>query len=259
MQKEKDFHIEWFYDIVSDNSEYVEVYGFDSDLEDNDKYDLFLHSNHEEVNSCLRESLVAKIDFNHRDKPIKEQVISSILVSPEGFNEWHKLEELDNKIKIKVIKSLDFLPFLQTDFSIKTKEDEYEFTINAFYENNDFKFFITDSNDFDSNAIMSIKELKRFIVNEINGIEENDTISPKDIKIKEVFIEEDSSDYELLLLDDMDKNLPKNHYLVLEEEPDYESFDCYTTNLIEPRRLNIKNNRKLENLILNNSKEIDEN
>lgn len=257
MQKEKDHYTEWFDEIVCDNSEYVEKYCFDADLEDEEKYSLFLHSHHEEVDKCIKDSLVAKIGFDHKGEPVKDQSLSSIPVSLERSKNWHKLEDLDDKHKVKVLESLDFAPFLQKDMSIEVGENEYNFTLNAIYEDHGFKYFITESDGFDNDDFMNIQELKCFIVNEINNSEDFEAISSKDIKIKEVSINENSADYELFLLEEMDRNLPENHYLIIDNGDYYTSEWVYTTELLSLYHSNIENHEQLESLVINESTEID--
>jgi len=257
MKKEKDFHTEWFDEIVCDNSEYVETYGFDSDLEDEEKYSLFLHSNHEEVDNCIKDSLVAKIGFDHRGEPVQDQSLSSIPVSLEGSKNWHKLEDLYNKDKVKVLESLDFAPFLQKDMSIEVGENEYNFTLNAIYEDHCFKYFFTESDDFDNDDFMNIKELKCFIVNGVNNSEGFEAISSKDIKIKEVNVNENSADYELFQLEEMDRNLPENHYLIIDNRDYYTSEWVYTTELLDLYHSNIEDHKQLKSLVINESTEID--
>lgn len=257
MQKEKDHYTEWFDEIVGDHSEYIETYGFDSDLEDEEKYSLFLHSNHEGVDKCIKDSLVAEIGFDHRGEPVQDQSLSSIPVSLERSKNWHKLEDLDNKHKVKVLESLDFAPFLQKDMSIEVGENEYNFTINAIHEDHGFKYFITESDDFDNDDFMNIKELKCFIVNEVNNLEDFEAISSKDIKIKEVTINESSADYELFLLEEMDRSLPENHYLIIDNGDYFTSEWVYTTELLGLNHSNIENHEQLESLVINESTEID--
>ncbi|PMM06846.1 hypothetical protein BCT63_05810 [Vibrio kanaloae] len=260
MQKEKDHYTEWFDEIVCDNSEYVETYGFDTDLEDEEKYRLFLDSNHEKVDSCIKESLVAKIGFDHKGEPVKDQNLSSVPVSLERSKNWHKLEDLDNKHKVKVLDSLNFAPFLQEDMSIEVGENEYNFTLNAIYEDHGFKYFITESDGFDNDDFMNIQELKCFIVNGINNSEDFEAISLKDIKIKEVSINENSADYELLQLEEMDRNLPENHYLIIDNGDNIDYYKAewvFTNELLSLYHYNIEDHKQLENLVINESTEID--
>ncbi|MCK8072464.1 hypothetical protein [Vibrio sp. 1CM23M] len=211
-------YLEESLDYISDNSVMWELHP-EMDLSEPEVVEDLKHNEHEFIKKQDKYPIHFEIQVSNQGNFVFDN-FESIKFSPAGTNEIKGLDDATNEELADLVNGINSridynnLPTGKIHLSYEEAGNDLFLTASSVYVGNEFKFYLTDVNGSDSDdklGFYSLDEFKERIIELADY--ENIELQPDELRLREVMIDINDSDYQSLELEHFDNGLPKNHYL----------------------------------------------